>query len=76
MDSTPSETNLLTIITMEWVVIYLIAILAFFYCITRPPRCPRCGKRMEEKYNPDNHVSYDECPHCGHIDITGREDYI
>lgn len=61
---------------MEWTVVYLIAALVFFYFITRPPRCPRCGSRMEEKYNPKNHVSFNECPHCGHMDITGTEDYI
>lgn len=60
---------------MEKYIIYLMLITVFFYYITRPPRCPRCGKKMEENYNPENGVSYNECPHCGHIDITGYDNY-
>ena len=61
---------------MDATIFYLLLIVVFFYFITRPPKFPRCGKRMEEKYNMDNGVSYVECPHCGHIEVTGRDEYI
>lgn len=61
---------------MKWTVIYLIFIVMFFYVITRPPRCPRCGKRMKPKYNQWNGVSYDECPKCGYSETRGVDDFI
>lgn len=58
-----------------YLVILALIILSIGYALCGRRRCPRCEQHMDSQYNPENGVSYEECSHCGYIEITGMENH-